>query len=52
VACGDSAAQRSLYGGAGAFYQRLTEDAANSPIVTQRGDRNQWTVGAGLGYGW
>ena len=40
------------YGGAGAFYQRLTEDAANSPIVTQRGDRNQWTVGAGIGYGW
>jgi len=38
--------------GAGAFYQRLTGDAANSPIVTQRGDRNQWSVGGGIGYAW
>jgi outer membrane protein len=37
---------------AGAFYQRLTGDAAGSPIVTQRGDRNQWTAGAGIGYTW
>jgi MipA family protein len=40
------------YGGAGAFYQRLTGGAANSPIVAQRGDRDQWTAGVGLGYGW
>jgi len=38
--------------GGGAFYQRLTGDASNSPIVTQRGDRNQWSVGAGIGYAW
>ncbi len=38
--------------GGGAFYQRLTGDAAKSPIVTQRGDRNQWTVGGGIGYAW
>jgi outer membrane protein len=36
----------------GVFYQRLTGDAADSPIVTQRGDRNQWTVGDGVGYAW
>jgi outer membrane protein len=40
------------FAGAGAFYQRLTGDAADSPIVTQRGDRNQWTVGGGIGYAW
>ena len=36
--------------GAGAFYQRLVGDAAASPIVQQRGDRNQWTYGLGLAY--
>ena len=36
----------------GAFYQRLTGDAADSPIVSQRGDRNQWTVGGGIAYSW
>jgi outer membrane protein len=36
--------------GAAAFYQRLTGDVAASPIVQQRGDPNQWTVGVGLGY--
>ena len=36
----------------GGFYQRITGDAADSPIVTQRGDRNQWTAGAGIGYSW
>lgn len=40
------------YAGAGAFWQRLTGDAAGSPIVTQRGDRDQLTAGVGLGYGW
>jgi outer membrane protein len=38
--------------GAGAFYQRLLGDAAASPIVQQRGDRNQWTMGLGVGYAW
>jgi outer membrane protein len=38
--------------GAGMFYQRLTGDAANSPIVTQRGNPNQFTAGAGIAYVW
>ena len=44
--------RENWYAGAGAFYQRLTGDAADSPIVAQRGDRNQWTAGAGVGYVW
>ena len=36
--------------GTGAFYQRLTGDAADSPIVTERGSPNQWTAGFGVGY--
>jgi len=40
------------YVAGGAFYQRLTGDAADSPIITQRGDRNQWTFGGGLAYAW
>ena len=40
------------YVGTGAYYQRLTGGAANSPIVEQRGSCNQWTYGAGLGYSW
>lgn len=40
------------YIGVGGFYQRLTGDAANSPIVTQRGARDQITAGAGIGYAW
>ena len=40
------------YAGAGAFYQRITGDGANSPIITQRGDANQLTAGFGIGYSW
>jgi outer membrane protein len=36
--------------GTGAFYQRLTGDGADSPIVTERGSPNQWTAGVGIGY--
>lgn len=36
--------------GGGALYQRLTGDAADSPIVAQRGTRGQWSAGIGLGY--
>jgi outer membrane protein len=43
---------RQWFAATGVFYQRLTGDAANSPIVTQRGDRNQWTAGGGIGYAW
>jgi outer membrane protein len=38
--------------GAAAFYQRLTGDAAASPIVQERGTPNQWTIGLGVGYAW
>lgn len=31
-------------------YQKLTGDAANSPLVSQRGDENQVTIGLGLKY--
>lgn len=40
------------WGGIGGFYQRLTDKAADSPIVSQRGNRNQWTYGIGIGYVW
>jgi outer membrane protein len=40
------------YVGAGGFLQRLTGDAAESPIVTQRGERNQFTAGLGVAYAW
>lgn len=38
--------------GGGVFYQRLVNDAADSPIVKQHGDRNQWTFGTGIAYTW
>jgi len=37
---------------AGGRYQRLTGDAADSPIVRERGDRNQWIFGIAVGYAW
>jgi len=40
------------YAGTGVFYQRITGDGADSPIVTQRGDANQLTAGIGIGYSW
>ncbi len=33
-----------------AEYERLTDSAANSPLVTQRGSANQYTVGLGVTY--
>lgn len=38
--------------GAGLFCQHLIGDAAASPIVTERGDSNQWSGGVGVGYLW
>ncbi len=38
--------------GAGAYYQRLTDGAANSQIVEQGGDSNHWTYGLAVGYAW
>lgn len=40
------------FAGAALFYQRIAGDPADSPIVTQRGDRNQLTAGVGIGYVW
>jgi MipA family protein len=42
----------SWYAGGGAFWQRITGDGADSPIITQRGERDQITAGIGLGYSW
>jgi len=39
------------YAGAGLLYQRISGDAADSPIV-KRGDANQWSGGIGVGYAW
>lgn len=36
--------------GAGVLYGRLFGDAADSPIVSDRGDRNQFVVGFGVGH--
>jgi outer membrane protein len=43
---------REWYLGAGGFWQRITGDGADSPIVTERGERDQITAGIGLGYAW
>lgn len=43
---------KEWYAGAGAFYQRITGDGADSPIITQRGDANQLSAGIGVGYAW
>lgn len=40
------------YGGAMVYGQRLAGAAADSPIVTQRGTRNQITYGVGIAYAW
>ncbi|WP_250519070.1 MipA/OmpV family protein [Caballeronia sp. ATUFL_M1_KS5A] len=41
---------KTWYGGAMVYYQRITGAAADSPIVTQRGTRNQITYGIGIAY--
>jgi outer membrane protein len=38
--------------GAGVMYSRLVGDAADSPIVDDRGSANQWVYGAGALYAW
>ncbi|MGO4762877.1 MipA/OmpV family protein [Cupriavidus sp. 2KB_3] len=40
------------HAGAMVYYQRIAGSAADSPIVTQRGTRNQVTYGAGIAYAW
>ena len=43
---------KNWYAGAGGFWQRITGDGADSPIITQRGDRDQISAGIGVGYSW
>jgi outer membrane protein len=43
---------KEWYAAAGAFYQRITGDGADSPIVAQRGDADQFSAGIGVGYSW
>ena len=38
--------------GAGVMYSRLVGDAADSPIVAERGSENQWIYGVGALYAW
>lgn len=40
------------YGALGVYYARITGDAADSPIVAERGKRDQVTAGFGVGYTW
>lgn len=40
------------FAGVMVYMQRITGDAADSPIVSQRGTRNQITYGAGVAYAW
>ena len=40
------------HAGIGGRYSRLMSDAANSPIVRQRGSADQFVAGVGLGYAW
>jgi outer membrane protein len=37
---------------AGAMYMRLMSDAADSPLVSQQGSKNQWVYGLGALYAW
>lgn len=36
----------------GAKYFRLLDDAQDSPVVDNRGERDQWIAGLGFAYGW
>jgi len=38
--------------GAGALYSRLLGDAADSPLVAERGFKNQWISGVMALYAW
>lgn len=38
--------------GAGMMYSRLVGDAADSPLVADRGSKNQWVYGVGVLYAW
>ena len=36
----------------GVIYSRLLGDAADSPVTSDRGSKNQFFVGAGVAYAW
>jgi outer membrane scaffolding protein for murein synthesis (MipA/OmpV family) len=38
--------------GIGARYERLLNDAEDSPVVGDRGDSDQWIAGLGVAYSW
>jgi outer membrane protein len=38
--------------GAGVMYSRLVGDAADSPLVSEEGSKNQWVYGVGALYAW
>jgi outer membrane protein len=38
--------------GAGAIYSRLLSDAADSPVTSKRGSKNQIFAGIGVAYAW
>jgi outer membrane scaffolding protein for murein synthesis (MipA/OmpV family) len=38
--------------GGGVFYSWLADEAGRSPIVSERGSRNQWILGSGAMYLW
>ncbi len=43
---------RSWHVGAGFRYQRLLDDAKDSPIVKERGSQDQWIGGLAVAYSW
>jgi outer membrane protein len=43
---------RKWHPAGGVLYSRLLGDASDSPIVSDRGSKNQWIFGAELVYGW
>jgi len=43
---------RQWHLGAGAMYMRLMGDAADSPLVSDEGSKDQWVYGAGALYAW
>ena len=40
------------HAGIGARYSRLLDDAADSPVVNDRGSKDQWIYGIAVAYAW
>lgn len=43
---------KKWHAGAGLLYSRMLGDAADSPIVDERGSKDQWIYGIGMLYSW